>query len=661
MAPTGLLKKFLNVYKDENQEGNWVSLKEFISNLENTLDKDARKHFRSNNITREFKKGESKPINGDEAVPLSSLIAFVYKTRSKWSFCQGICDAIEAKLGYKSLDSNVLGFYKEVADYEFHKPRISDHLWEHINISCLSDDTLVSEYKQEFSHKQWNNICLFEHFFSKFSNNLKGLITNDQLIDKRKEFFLSLRSSREAASKIFNIATDDMRERKHRTDLADEEIQNIRSHKQMGENEAEFCFSSRGTLHKTVCIEDDVIKLISSLQSQFSGRVYCIECTSACQGHDPNGCVHIYVEFAPNEIPVNALTFETMSMSISSKVKKHSLLCASVIYLKQECVYRQIDRCQFRESMIQGDVTPCFQWINSEKELTAMSKKGKCQTCYSFSLYDNKPLKADTFSLEEEWYTKVPIVMQIFLESFINHRSCNLAKKHLGRSFFMKKKLVKLYSAYERLLACLNPKSVNVMRNLSAKYKAIGSLPQSDNNQTDLKKRYLLTLSPRKNCKRFKLQKRTNKTTTSKTKKNPSCTGISSQVEHSSSGILSSSTAAMCLQIPTRPMNLTQHNTNNTQHQDTATVLVQPTVPMHNTATTCQLTSAPLHFTHMNTSVPTVPRWPYPGVNVSTMWQQTPAPMNIPDNLDIPGSGFHGTATLPAWHHAHTHNMKYHQ
>jgi len=661
MAPSGFLKKFLNVFKDEDGNGNWVSLREFMNHLKNHLDGDARKNFKTHNVSRVFKKDEIKLINGEESITLSSLIAYIYSTRSKWTFCQSMCDAIETKLGYKTIDSNLLGFYKEISNFEFHKPRMYEHMYESIDMKKLNTETLNDTYEPNFSVEQWNNICLFEHFFAKQNTFL--CLTPEQQIEKRKDYFATLRSTRDIANKINTLATSDIKERQYRSEL---DMRKEGGDAKSSKLELES-FNARGILHSPFCIEEGVRKSIVSVDPDFEGSVHCIDCTQDCQGHDPNGSVHIYIQFANRELPGDVLLFDKISGMISRKILRlHSIVCASVIFYKSIGA-NPIGRDQFCAHIMRGEIDSFYQWINADKDVPPVSKEGKCELCYA--VHDSKPLNCTNFSLEEEWYAAVPLNLQILLESFINYKWCNQAKLHQDLTVFMRKKIMNLYGAYEKLLSCLNPKSIGVIRNMTPSYKAIDKEAHLEGASGQVsKKKYMLTLSPRKDFKRQRLKKK-GRTAPKARKPQTSALGKMCGINNAHQvtaheGRPKPLNSGMCLQIPSRPINLSHHISSNVHqnhtHDSSAAVLAQPQHNSHiNSA--CQLTSsAPLHFPHPRPinvmPSPSLELWqcpvmPVDGIYPTNMWQRPPGPqLNISENVD---HGGFSTGHAPSWHQPH--------
>ena len=160
--------------------------------------------------------------------------------------------------------------------------------------------------------------------------------------------------------------------------------------------------------------------------------------TSFCQHQK---AVHVYVEVE------EVIHFPDYILLITSYIlNKYEEKCAEVVFLSKGTLnmytdkYEKPTRFEFRDDLLLKKINNgIIHVLNSDDEdvLYEVNTITNYQTCYDDVIA--KPLSLLTLT---EWTLKVPILSQLFLESFINRKS---VRRSENLDQFILSKLKKLY------------------------------------------------------------------------------------------------------------------------------------------------------------------------------------------------------------------------
>lgn len=280
--------------------------------------------------------------------------------------------------------------YKAVAQYKFHHTKINAHIWQNISADNLDLSTLFKEKKSKsnFSHKEWQNICFFEHHFAQhwgvsclvYDEQLKGWWDFHHLLSKTSGICSTV-----TKCSTFVISTGSKRQ-----DIAAEEVQ--------------VCLQFEEQFHKPYVIESELKQEMKFCDTPYSGYIYCLGYTHQCSLHPP-GCAHVYLDVPVHFHSVNSP--DHIAIIISNSIfRKHNIVCASVLSFDEES-FSSNGHVHLWNSVLLGDIKPVYGRTSPNFDVHPI-EGDKCARCYN-EKYAVKPLHWRTFSLSEEWHTGMPL------------------------------------------------------------------------------------------------------------------------------------------------------------------------------------------------------------------------------------------------------------
>ena len=133
--------------------------------------------------------------------------------------------------------------------------------------------------------------------------------------------------------------------------------------------------------------------------------------------------------------------------------------------------YEKPTRFEFRDDILLKKINSgIIHVLNSDDEdvLDEVDTITNCQVCYGDVIA--KPLNMKSFDTVTEWTLNVPILSQLFLESFINRKS---VRRSENLDQFILSKLKKLYGHYDSLLNLLNKNYIGLLQDINSQELAM--------------------------------------------------------------------------------------------------------------------------------------------------------------------------------------------
>jgi hypothetical protein len=191
--------------------------------------------------------------------------------------------------------------------------------------------------------------------------------------------------------------------------------------------------------------------------------------TSFCQ--HPKA-VHVYVEVE------EVIHFPDYVLLITSYIlNKHEEKCAEVVFLSKGTLnmytdkYEKPTRFEFRDDLLLKKINNgIINVLNSDDEdvLDEVDTITNCQVCYDDVIA--KPLNMKSVDTVTECTLNVPILSQLFLESFINRKS---VRRSENLDQFILSKLKKLYGHYDSHLNLLNKNYIGLLQDINSQELAM--------------------------------------------------------------------------------------------------------------------------------------------------------------------------------------------
>ena len=452
----------LHIYPDEENEGSWISVEDFLKFLrQHHTSQDVIKEIKKSNVVKEFNghRNGVKMINDSLSVSLNSSLRYIFHHADQLGICREVTDQVLSVLLGTSRDcaavSSIKELYCAIAKTSVKKPHIEAVLLQ--NVEFKEDiPTLYEDYKADFSPLDWKKICVFEHHFSRqhLISTTSHQYSYEDLVRLRWKFFHSWRQSADMGSEIFKVAKDVMYRRIKRRNAAElDEMIHIHA---------------GGKLHIPTTLD---VQLLQSLPEGAVNKVICVDCTQSCKHPQ---CIHIYVE-------MNESTGSASDQNFTDNIEyvriflrdHHGTECWEAVFLDPNALDDftgqdgKIARFSLRDAVhakLMSDKTLHY-WTSEEQHdlFEDMNhSEQKCTSCFDEN--PPNPLHWKSFKIFEEWLLDVPLFLQNFLECFINSASLNRSGNHHG---FLKPKFLKLYSYFDALLALNNRNYAGLLQEMN--------------------------------------------------------------------------------------------------------------------------------------------------------------------------------------------------
>lgn len=462
----GFLKTF-TVISDENE--NYIPLDAFYQFLK-INDKNVPRLF---NVKRTFKgyKGGIQSVNGQTAVPVSSVLRYLFACSESSEGCQKITKEVEKELLHRKsnpqpgLTGSSLSLYKLIAKTKFIDAEL-------LFSKCVLDErrilTLVIDHKPLFTEKEWLSICWFEHHFSKSVERKFQDLQYDDVIKLKYEKFHSYLSFKDCSKKWFITSSKHMKEKSVRIEAARDK------------NQIEIIGQKR---HKPVIIDNEIEILFKEHCEDKVVNVFSFDTIQSISTNTIDACVEITPRIVSADLPVNDICRRAFYFLL----RRHNVLLKNVYFVHTDALasYKtegSYSRFAFRDDIeLQKFRFLAFQWDGTELCIENIidcedGTEDTCQACFVES--GSKPLQTKTFNIVQEWFLDVPVETQILLEQFISARSINRAR---NPEQLLSQKLERLYQIFDVLLNTLNKKFIGIFQQsntgaLLIEFKSISSV-----------------------------------------------------------------------------------------------------------------------------------------------------------------------------------------
>ena len=196
--------------------------------------------------------------------------------------------------------------------------------------------------------------------------------------------------------------------------------------------------------------------------------------------------IHVFLQHESDK--VDGDLHDIVTLVKAALLRHHSVACCEIVIFKNGAFSAfqkddgKIQRFILRDTHIQGklqnQVLHTLSFSDEAPEVTDGALF--CESCFK---QDVVPLDWKTIDIIQEWQIGVPLVHQVYLESFINSRSLTRTK---DIQKFVQEKLYKLYRNFSGLINVSNKKYLGVLQDLhtkelAMKYHSVSTLFQITN------------------------------------------------------------------------------------------------------------------------------------------------------------------------------------
>ena len=414
-----------HIYTEESElqeKTSFIAFTEFVLFLKS---RDIKNKLVVSNVKRTLQtySGGIKLVNGQQSVPVSSVLRFCFHSADSIDACKFISNVIQRELLCNSETTGISSsyeLYKIIAKTQFRNIEFPCH---NLIVDEQQIPTLVNDHKVYFTSEEWNKICLFEYQF-----NLTGDTSQldfEQLIGLKYAKFQSILSFKDCCDKWLIIAENDIKKRKQRIALAEE----------IGRVEV------RGTkAHYAYTLDNDIQLLLQEHLNDVSS-VIAFDTIKSIE----NNAIQVVVQITSVEL--------NCDLSDECKLVHYEILRKHVLHI--ECIYfcseeslspfiggNNIARIHLRDEIEVGNFEGILNtWKNDEDVAEISSSElfdnSQCISC-SLSMTSVRPLSLKGFDIYKEWFWETPTETQLLLEPFVNQRSL---KKANDKGSFLAQKL----------------------------------------------------------------------------------------------------------------------------------------------------------------------------------------------------------------------------
>lgn len=434
-----------------DKENKWINIEDFCKFLRTEHHEEDRIKIKKENIRREVASYRNNYIKTDgNAIFLNTVavVKYICHHSDDFRICSKITRSIHSSIfgGQQKTNSRTLfDLYKQIATSQF-----THDINDLIDYAAIESDVPNLEllYKKHFTEKEWSNICLFELHFA---NDIVAT-ERDNTTDKKWEYFGTVASAKHLSSAILKTAKSTITRR----------LDRYSSH-----IEAEGIEIYATFRHRPHIVENQILNDLTNI---FPGEILSVTCVSChcVSTKNHQDLVELFVECNPAIEERNA---ELLQRMITSRLnQEHCLQCHLIVlfplgslepyYQKNGQIARLSLHDDFRMKKLQSE---SFLQLNalSQNEVTEISldSREKCRSCFTANL--PKPLSVSNFEILKEWTLDVPLVVQIVLDTFIN-KDTILQSNNTQKT--LKKKLERLYTAYDLLLNTYNKNFIGVLQ-----------------------------------------------------------------------------------------------------------------------------------------------------------------------------------------------------
>lgn len=431
------LQKLFYIFKDpENASTHLVYVDDFYKYFKEEA--DGAQCIRRSYLVRSLK--NIKLIEGKEAVPLLNIFKYCFTHWESFKSCEKIIKIVENLVLYGSDNKlqtseyvrSSFQLYSVLAMTCFNY--VNEGL-KHLQIDEANIATLVTEHRNSFSDEEWKQKVLFEYHFSKENEEP---VSYEELMQPKWGKFKIVKSASTLSQELEKISKKHIKERFRRQETAKQvhalQINASKTHLaetldlQLFSMVQEYYPEAFGSVtvfgNDTVEISDQVSAIIEVKIGQ-DQEAYANVFTSIKHESEKTHCLQI----------------------------THVMFLSSVVLNKFKNKDGFVSRFQFRDEWNLGSINEfIYSWVDQEtldsfdvtdQSLHATCEDNFCKSCISDSL--TKPLSLKQIDIIHEWFTDIPLEIQLIIGAFLNRRQL---QRSPDSNAYVKQKLERLYMAY---------------------------------------------------------------------------------------------------------------------------------------------------------------------------------------------------------------------
>lgn len=424
----------------------FVCFNEFIQYLQkNHKPTDNLKNIKPSNVRREIE-GYSDAVEIEDNIvylKFHSILRYVFSHADNLEICRKITFQLTKYIlaGKKNEEEEtILQIYKTVVE-----SKCFQQIYEQMTDCVVFEMPFIhNQYQCSFSEVDWQKVCLFEHHFAKYVGH--ELTSYEKGITERLKFLNMLNTVTDITATILDQANSSVQERNKRK-TANDKLNGV--------------LLNGVVNHDPVYLEKSMLAYTDTSAPDKVLRIVAVDCDENCVHFKG---IHTVMEVTGclEEEELNDLAF-LAKCYIKRKHKEH---CPEVVFvtpgtIKNYFTDENCSRYQFRDDLFHGKIDSIIYSVQTQDEPEEQEQRqDMCDACFHDEI-NISPLNWTTFDIMQEWYTDVPLIIQIILGSFINRSSI---KKSKNTELFLKSKIEKLYMTYDRLLNVLNRKHIGVLQ-----------------------------------------------------------------------------------------------------------------------------------------------------------------------------------------------------
>ena len=435
----------------------WIAFEEFYKHLcECKIDKSAIP--RKDSIKRTFTKGNNFLVVGEVSfIPLNNVIHFCYDQRKSLCLPNTVASQIE-EMCVNNIDnvtepvvssSSKQGNKKSTADLydrivkELFTFETLEDLLQKQDLILQNSESLQTNFKDNFTTKNWEKIKRFElHFVKQRQNYSKWNATT--VLDEKYKYFNTLKQLNDKQKEFSESCSNVIKTETLRQSVAE---------------------SQNGDV-----IQGTHQHLPKALHSDVSHEQYNT-CIVGCQqgkcGH--NKRLHIFISLTTENYEDEELQLYARYVN-ALMINTHGDVCQEITFFKRGSFndYIQneaINSFQLSDAIFLGKLQDNKITSSSAHfDLDVDTSLNLCPSC-SKTLADNNTVDSKTLDLIYEWVYNVPLPFQIILLSFVN-RDYMKRIKHCGNLDYLRKRISKLYNVFHMLLNIHCRKYSSILKSL---------------------------------------------------------------------------------------------------------------------------------------------------------------------------------------------------
>ena len=267
--------------------------------------------------------------------------------------------------------------------------------------------------------------------------------SHSEVVDAKWKFWAKLKAAKDLSSECAKYAQSSINLHDKRREATEKEDQ-------------AYIRGSGNMQHDPKLLEKAMLQQLQELKVDSIQKIFCADCISKCR-HVKG--VHVIVHIT--SVMTDEMYMSTIAFIKTFLQSKHETMCSAVDFCKEADLEQFVNaenpaRFHLRDAIEYGEVLPAFSWNNYDTSEDHVNCSERCPACYKADGVD--PLSFKLFNTYREWALYIPLVTQILLGSFLNHRQ--VTAKTVTE--MLPKKLKGLYCTYDILLNIWNKNHIGI-------------------------------------------------------------------------------------------------------------------------------------------------------------------------------------------------------